>query len=131
MIEAPVEALQFADAEMAVRVVVLTGEGRAFSSGGNLNKMGEAGGVTIGSRRRPVATMNGGVQRLPLLFESLEVPVSLPRSMGPAIGAGCDLACMCDLRPRGTEGASPGRGHVGQAAPRLPRTPGISSRFMP
>jgi enoyl-CoA hydratase/carnithine racemase len=31
MIEALVEAIQFADAEMAVRVVVLTGEGSAFS----------------------------------------------------------------------------------------------------
>jgi enoyl-CoA hydratase/carnithine racemase len=97
MIEALAEALQFADAEMAVRVVVLTGEGSAFSSGGNLNKMGEAGGV---SDRLPAQTRRNyksGIQRLPLLFESLEVPV-IAAVNGPAIGAGCDLACMCDVR---------------------------------
>jgi enoyl-CoA hydratase/carnithine racemase len=33
MIEALAQALQSADADMAVRVVVLTGEGSAFSSG--------------------------------------------------------------------------------------------------
>ncbi|MCW1385126.1 enoyl-CoA hydratase-related protein, partial [Novosphingobium sp. KCTC 2891] len=36
-------------------------------------------------------------QRLPLLFEAIEVPV-IAAVNGPAIGAGCDLACMCDVR---------------------------------
>jgi enoyl-CoA hydratase/carnithine racemase len=97
MIEALVEALQFSDAEMAVRVVVLTGEGSAFSSGCNLNKMGEAGAV---NDRLPAQTRRNykwGVQRLPLLFESLEVPV-IVAVHGPTIGAGCDLARMCDAR---------------------------------
>jgi enoyl-CoA hydratase/carnithine racemase len=97
MIEALVEALQFADAEMAVRVVVLTGEGSAFSSGGNLNKMGEAGGVNDPLPAQTRRNYKWGIQRLPLLFESLEVPV-IAAVNGPAIGAGCDLACMCDVR---------------------------------
>ena len=41
-----------------------------------------------------------GIQRLPLRFAALEVPV-IAAGNGPAIGAGCDLACMCDLRIAG------------------------------
>jgi enoyl-CoA hydratase/carnithine racemase len=97
MIEALEEAVQSADADMAVRVLVLTGEGSAFSSGGNLNKMGEAGGVNDPLPAQTRRNYKWGIQRLPLVFESLEVPV-IAAVNGPAIGAGCDLACMCDLR---------------------------------
>jgi enoyl-CoA hydratase/carnithine racemase len=41
-----------------------------------------------------------GIQRLPLLFEQIEIPV-IAAVNGPAIGAGCDLACMCDVRIAG------------------------------
>ena len=37
------------------------------------------------------------IQRLPLLFESIEVPV-IAAVNGPAVGAACDLTCMCDIR---------------------------------
>src|SRR3546814_15711622 len=38
-----------------------------------------------------------GIQRLPMAFHALEVP-TIAAVNGPAIGAGCDLACMCDIR---------------------------------
>jgi len=39
--------LTAADAELSTRVVIVTGAGSAFSSGGNLRKMGETGGLHV------------------------------------------------------------------------------------
>ena len=38
-----------------------------------------------------------GIQRIPLAFYRLDVP-TIAAVNGPAIGAGCDLACMADIR---------------------------------
>jgi enoyl-CoA hydratase/carnithine racemase len=38
-----------------------------------------------------------GIQRIPLALYELEVPI-IAAINGPAIGAGLDLACMCDIR---------------------------------
>ena len=62
--------------------------------------MRAGGSVNAGT---PVKTRLGykrGVQRLPLAFAALEVPV-IAAVNGAAIGAGCDLTCMCDLRVAG------------------------------
>jgi enoyl-CoA hydratase/carnithine racemase len=100
MIDALCGALAAADADPAARVVVLTGAGKAFSSGGDIATMRKGGGLNA---EAPVETRNNyrrGIQRIPLLMESLEVPV-IAAVNGPAIGAGCDLACMCDIRIAG------------------------------
>jgi enoyl-CoA hydratase/carnithine racemase len=44
-----------------------------------------------------VAYYTEGIQRIPLAFEALDAPM-IAAVNGPAIGAGTDLACMCDLR---------------------------------
>lgn len=101
MIDALEAAMRTLDAELAVRAVILTGAGSAFSSGGDLKAMV----ARKSSLRDPVPAQTrrnykAGIQRLPLLFEALEVPV-IAAVNGPAIGAGCDLACMCDVRIAG------------------------------
>jgi enoyl-CoA hydratase/carnithine racemase len=99
-IEALVEAITRADQDMATRVVILTGAGKAFSTGGNINTMRAGGGLNDPMPANTRRNYRNGIQRLPLLFEAIEVPV-IAAVNGPAIGAGCDLACMCDIRIAG------------------------------
>jgi 2-(1,2-epoxy-1,2-dihydrophenyl)acetyl-CoA isomerase len=73
-----------------VRAVVLTGAGRGFCVGQDLNEFKEAAG-DIGERLR--STYNPNVRAL----RGLEKPV-IAAVNGPAAGAGLSLACACDLR---------------------------------
>ena len=67
-------------------------------AGGGLNDP-----VPVQTRR----TYREGIQRLPKLFEAFEVPI-IAAVNGPAISAGFDLACMCDIRSiGGRSGALP------------------------
>jgi enoyl-CoA hydratase/carnithine racemase len=97
MVEALVAALQSADRDIGVRAVILTGAGTAFSSGGDIKKMAAGGGMRDALPAQTRRNYKNGIQRLPLMFEALDVPV-VAAINGPAIGAGCDLACMCDIR---------------------------------
>jgi enoyl-CoA hydratase/carnithine racemase len=99
-IEALIEAITAADRDLATRVVILTGAGKAFSTGGNINTMREGGGLNDPMPANTRRNYRNGIQRLPLLFEAIEVPV-IAAVNGPAVGAGCDLACMCDIRIAG------------------------------
>lgn len=100
MIEALLAAIAAADADPKARVAILTGAGTGFSSGGNLKKMGASGGLN--DKQPPKTRLNyrRGIQRLPLAFEALEIPV-IAAVNGAAIGAGCDLTLMCDVRVAG------------------------------
>lgn len=98
MVDALCEAFGQADRDIGIRVVILTGEGSAFSSGGDVKTMKPG----LGPLNAPAAMQTRrnykyGIQRLPLMFQALEVPV-VAAVNGPAMGAGCDLACMCDVR---------------------------------
>ncbi|MFA5538358.1 MAG: crotonase/enoyl-CoA hydratase family protein [Gemmobacter sp.] len=100
MIEALLAAIDAANRDPRARVVILTGAGKAFSSGGNIKKMGAGGGLNDPLAARTRLNYRHGIQRLPLAFEALEIPV-IAAVNGPAIGAGCDLTLMCDLRIAG------------------------------
>jgi enoyl-CoA hydratase/carnithine racemase len=115
-------------ADLSVRAVILTGAGTAFSAGGNLKHMQEMFDLSPAQLRD---WYRNGVQRLANALYNLEVP-TIAAVNGPAVGAGCDLTCMCDIRIA-AEGASfaesfvkvgliPGDG----GAWLLPRTVGMS-----
>ena len=80
----------------SVRAVVLTGAGTVFCSGGNVKDMRRF----LGDAMNPQQIREDyrrGIQRLTTAMYNLEVP-SIAAVNGAAIGAGCDLACMCDIR---------------------------------
>jgi len=78
-----------------VSVLILTGAGSAFSAGGNVKRMRDR--AANDSQRDIMRYYTTGIQRLPLVFQALEV-VTIAAVNGPAIGAGCDLTAMCDIR---------------------------------
>lgn len=83
--------------DRSVRAVILTGRGPAFCAGGNIKAMRERSGMFAGSPAQLRDNYRNGIQRIPLALYNLEIP-TIAAVNGPAVGAGCDLACMCDIR---------------------------------
>jgi len=100
MIEALLTAIKTAEADQSARVIVLTGAGPSFSSGGNIKQMGPGQGLMDAVPAITRQNYRNGIQRLPLAFEALDLPV-VAAVNGPAVGAGCDLTLMCDVRIAG------------------------------
>jgi len=101
LIAALLGTLEAMEGDPNVRVAVLTGAGPGFSAGGNLKTMKpDMGPLNASLPARTRGNYKRGIQKLPLAFAALEVPV-IAAVNGPAIGAGLDLACMCDLRVAG------------------------------
>lgn len=85
-----------------VSVLVMTGDGAAFSSGGNVKDMAERGGDFAGDVAEVATRYRRGIQRIPLALQQVEVPI-IAAVNGPAIGAGFDLANMADIRIASTK----------------------------
>ncbi|OBI80740.1 crotonase/enoyl-CoA hydratase family protein [Mycobacterium asiaticum] len=90
-------AVDGANAETEVRAVILTGEGKIFSAGGNVKEMADQAGIFALSALDQRRAYVDGIQRIPRALARLEVPL-IGAVNGAAIGAGCDLALMCDIR---------------------------------
>ncbi len=91
------EAFQRINADLDIRAVILTGAGRAFCSGGDVKEMRDRAGMFGVSPADIQHNYRTGRQRIPLAFAKRDVPI-IAAVNGSAIGAGCDLACMCDIR---------------------------------
>lgn len=126
LISAGIEALGIAEADRAIRAVVLRGAGTHFCAGGNVQ----------GLMARRDAGPPAQARMLELLHRWVETMVSFPKPLvaaveGAAAGAGFSLALACDLIVAAEDarfvlsharlGLSPDAGATWQLARALPR----------
>ncbi len=97
MVDGLITALDRAEDDPDVWVVVLTGAGRAFSAGGDLKAMAQRTGMFAGDSLRLRTAYIRHIHRVPRRLHRYDKPL-IAMVNGAAIGAGLDLACMCDLR---------------------------------
>lgn len=86
----------------SISALILTADGSAFSAGGNVKDMANRQGDFAGDVETQAQLYRQGIQRIPLALTKVEVPV-IAAVNGPAIGAGFDLANMCDIRLASTK----------------------------
>jgi len=95
MIDHWVEYLRECHRDNEVKVIVLTGKGKAFCTGGDLELLKKT------AEKDPLSSKNliwKHIQQIPLLLlETMDKPV-IAAINGTAVGAGLDMALMCDLR---------------------------------
>ncbi|PIE10005.1 MAG: enoyl-CoA hydratase [Rhodobacterales bacterium] len=90
-------ALRDLEADLSIGCAVLTGAGKAFSSGGNVKHMLERSGIFEGDVLDIRDNYRAGIQRLAKAVWGCDLPI-IAAVNGAAYGAGCDLTCMCDIR---------------------------------
>ncbi|MDT3701314.1 MAG: enoyl-CoA hydratase-related protein [Thermincola sp.] len=106
MINGWTKALQDAQDDPAIRVVVITAAGKAFCAGGDVKSMlagegfvaddhsGECWGDKAIDRK---SALMKHIHRVALTLDAMDKPVICAIN-GVAVGAGLDMALMCDIR---------------------------------
>ncbi len=94
MLKAWASALEESQARADVNVVILTGTGKGFCSGGDVGNMKNRTEDSAYSRKMFLAEQ---VHRIPLILEQMDKPVIVAVN-GAATGAGMDMALMGDIR---------------------------------
>ena len=89
------DAIKDAERDEAVRVVVLTGTGRAFSSGADVTEMTGGGGMHTAEEVGDILRK----EYMPMLVRLRTMPKPVIAAMnGPAVGIGASFALACDIR---------------------------------
>lgn len=94
MLDLWVDAIEAAGADPGVKVVVLTGAGSAFCAGGDLGEILTWGDADPLARKDFLGKQ---IHRIPRAMAGLEKP-AIAAMNGAAMGAGLDMALMCDIR---------------------------------
>lgn len=105
MIELWIEALETVRDTESIRVLVISGNGRGFCSGGDIKSMQNGQGFlhyngTEDLTSTALARKNAiwkKVQRIPLILQEIDKPV-IAVIHGFAFGAGFDMTLACDIR---------------------------------
>jgi len=84
-------------ADRSIRCVILTGAGRAFSAGGDVKAMQQKTGLFAGTAVDIREGYREGIHRVVRALYHLDVPM-IAAVNGPAIGLGCDISCLADIR---------------------------------
>ena len=90
-------ALEDIEADDAIRVLIVTGAGRCFCAGGDLEALpnGSEPGAWASDNVDDVRRSFKRAQRFMLCLQRMEKPV-IAMVNGPAVGAGFDIACACE-----------------------------------
>ena len=97
MIEALLDAFDQVQRAPDVSVMILTGAGTAFCAGGDIKAMHNKTDQFSLPPLDVAESYINGIQRIPIALYNLDVP-TIAAVNGAAVGAGCDLTMMCDMR---------------------------------
>ncbi len=98
VLAALLDFVEGANHDESLSCIVLTGAGESFCSGGNVKEMRDGTHpMFTGAPHAMQEAYRRHIQRIPRAFHGLDVPV-VAAVNGTALGAGFDLACMCDIR---------------------------------
>ncbi|MDP6709641.1 MAG: enoyl-CoA hydratase/isomerase family protein [Alphaproteobacteria bacterium] len=125
LVTAIIAAIDAADADDAVAVVILTGSGRAFSAGADMTEAQSRAGESTEAARRHAETLHPIYQ----IGTRTDKPV-IAAVTGYALGGGCNLAIACDMAVAG-ESAVFGYPELRRGLAATMVTPGLVHRLGP